>query len=93
MSRFTVDNNKLVYRFDAEKLWIEPWGKDALRVRATKCAEMPLKDWSLLPQEEVKAEITLNDDGSAEIKNGKITFYNDKGQLLLDEYVRNRQDI
>ncbi len=103
MSRFTVDNNKLVYRFDAEKLWIEPWGKDALRVRATKCAEMPLKDWALLPQEEIKAEITLNDDGSAEIKNGKImakvtrvgkiTFYNDKGRLLLDEYVRNRQDI
>lgn len=103
MSRFSIEKNRLVYRYDAEKLWIESWGKDALRVRATKCAEMPLKDWALLPQQEITPEITLFDDGSAEIKNGKIiakvtrvgkiTFYNDKGQLLLDEYVRNRQDI
>ena len=103
MSRFSTQKNRLIYRYDAEKLWIEPWGKDALRVRATKCAEMPLKDWALLPQAEITPEITLFDDGSAEIKNGKIiakvtrvgkiTFYNDKGQLLLDEYVRNRQDI
>ena len=103
MSRFSREKNRLVYRYDAEKLWIEPWGVDALRVRATKCARMPLKDWALLPQAEIAPEITLNDDGSAEIRNGKIiakitrvgkiTFYNDKGQLLLDEYVRNRQDI
>ena len=30
------EGNKLVYHYDAEELWIEPWGDNAVRVRATK---------------------------------------------------------
>ena len=102
-TRFHIENNRLIYRYDAEKMWIEPWGENSLRVRSTKCADMPTEDWALLTPAELKPEITLNDDGSAVIKNGKIiakvtkvgkiTFYNSEGKMLLDEYVRTRDDI
>ena len=32
-----------------ETVWIEPWGKDSLRVRATCRREMSGRDWALLP--------------------------------------------
>ena len=41
--------SRLVWRFKEQILWVEPWGKDSIRVRATTLAEMPLRDWSLLP--------------------------------------------
>ena len=43
------EENRLVYHYDAEELWIEPWGENSLRVRATKKAEMPQRDLALLP--------------------------------------------
>ena len=52
--------------------------------------------------EEVTPEIEVREDGAticngkirAEINLiGKIAFYNQKGELLLDEYVRNRKDM
>ena len=49
MAIFEKQGNRLVFLYDAEKLWIEPWGPDSLRVRATKDASMPEEDWALLP--------------------------------------------
>jgi alpha-D-xyloside xylohydrolase len=99
---FTKEKNRLIYRYDAEKLWVEPWGKNSLRVRASKMAEMPPEDWALLPPESCSAEIKIEESG-ASIKNGKIelrisgagkiTIYNSRGEVLLDEYLRNRRDI
>jgi len=100
---YYVQSNRLVYRYDAEQLWIEPWGANAIRVRATKTASMPAEDWALQqPAPPVKAQITLSDD-SACLDNGKITatvtrrgklsIRNSKGKLLLEEYVRNRRDV
>ena len=43
---FRKENDKLIYRYDAEKLWIEPWGENALRIRATKDNIMPPEDWA-----------------------------------------------
>ncbi len=101
-SCFTKDKNRLIFSFDSEMLWIEPWGKNSLRIRGTKGPEMPLNDWALLPQQDCDATIEINEDGSAAIKNGKIraevsrlgliSFFNDKDELLLKEYVRNRED-
>jgi alpha-D-xyloside xylohydrolase len=83
MSRFSKDGNRLIYRFDAEKLWIEPWGENSLRVRSTKLAEMPgadahngldrgnTEDWALLPQKPCAAEISVTEKYGL-IKNGKI---------------------
>ena len=48
MSVFQQEGNRLKYHYDAEELWLEPWGANSLRVRATKEAEMPKESWALL---------------------------------------------
>ena len=100
---FEQKGNALCYRYEAERVRIEPWGADSLRVRAWKTAEMDPADWALIkPEKEITPEIEVREDG-ATIRNGKIraeinligkiAFYNQKGELLLDEYVRNRKDM
>ncbi|KAJ0421871.1 glycosyl hydrolases family 31-domain-containing protein [Aspergillus carlsbadensis] len=42
-----AEDDKLVFRFDDHTLWIEPWGPNALRIRATKLANMPTENWAL----------------------------------------------
>ncbi len=103
-SMFTVDGNRLIREYDGEKMWIEPWGKDSLRVRSTELTTIEEEDWALLPQHDNKAEIAIDED-KATIVNGKIKavvsseaagktiFYNQKGDILLQEYVRNRKNL
>jgi len=100
MSVFSQNGSNLVYRYDAETLTIALWGEDALRVRATKNSAFSDEAWALLPQEFAKTEITIGEDG-ASITNGRITakitsfgklcFYNQKEELLLEEYLRSRK--
>lgn len=103
MNVFRKENNCLKYHYDAEELWIEPWGDNSFRVRATKMAEMPKENWALsVETEAIMPEIKIEKD-YAGIKNGKIearisrygklTFYNQRGEVLLDEYLRNRLDV
>ncbi len=100
---FERKGDALCYRYDAERLIVEPWGDNSLRVRASKLPVMPEEDWALLPAPKAESvEISIS-DMSAEITNGKIRavinnigklfFYNQKGELLLEEYVRNRIDM
>jgi alpha-D-xyloside xylohydrolase len=99
---FTKLNNKLIFHYDAEELWIEPWGKNALRIRASKNDVMSEENWALLDVAKEESFIELKDD-SAMIQNGKvkavvtrfgkIMIYNQKGELLLEEYNRNRKDV
>ncbi|HHV75501.1 MAG TPA: glycoside hydrolase family 31 protein [Thermoanaerobacterium sp.] len=101
-SIFRVEGNRLIREYDGEKLWIEPWGQNSLRVRATRMAFMPDELWALLEQESCDAKILI-DENRATIENGKIraeitvggkiTFYNQKCEVLLQEFVRNRNDI
>ncbi|KAK9782243.1 hypothetical protein AB5N19_09829 [Seiridium cardinale] len=96
------EHGRLCYRYDAEQLWIEPWGDNAFRVRATKAHTMPSEDWALIQQPASKPEISVTKD-SGTITNGKIhavvtsggklTIHNSKGDLLLEEYARNRRDV
>ena len=100
---FRQEPGALVYEYDCELVRIDAWGENSLRVRATKMAAMPPQDWVLT--EPVKATEPIIEIGefSASITNGKIKavinnigkifFYNQKGKLLLEEYVRNRRDI
>ncbi len=101
---FRQEGNRLVYEYDNETLWIEAWGENAVRVRATKEYEMPQEDWALsIPQPNAKSAIVIAEDGSASLQNGKITvrcsakgwlsFYNQKGERILHEYQRNRRDL
>lgn len=84
-----------------ELLRIEAWGKDALRVRSFPNGWVCEEQGAL--QEEVpalEAQVRELPDGGVEIVNGKIravldnrkrlTFYNEKNQVLLREYIRLR---
>ncbi|WP_077533332.1 glycoside hydrolase family 31 protein [Massiliimalia massiliensis] len=88
--------NRLVREYDREKLWIEPWGENGLRVRATKNFKMEEENWALL-ESESNAQITIDGQNALVINgkitaqvldNGKILFYRDGKTLLLEEYLR-----
>ena len=40
---FEKNGTRLVWRWKEQILWVEPWGRDSIRVRATALAEMPLR--------------------------------------------------
>ena len=103
MSIFNEDNGILKYHYDAEEVWLEPWGKNSLRIRATKNPEFNKENWAL--QIKVRKTVPVIEIGENEAsiingkikavitKYGKITFYHARtGKLLLDEYLRNRKD-
>jgi alpha-D-xyloside xylohydrolase len=92
-------DGRLVRQFDHEQLWIEPWGPNSLRVRATRRARMEAFDWTLLPHDGSAARIEIR-DGSAQISQGELTahvndegwlrFTNGSGAVLLEERWRDR---
>lgn len=98
------NGNRLIFRYDAEEVWIEPWGKDAFRIRATKEWQYPDENegWALQKVKQEAADITI-EDKQATIVNGKIKaivssfgkikIFNAAGKLLLEEYLRNREDL
>ncbi|HEY9575522.1 MAG TPA: glycoside hydrolase family 31 protein [Lachnospiraceae bacterium] len=103
MSIFVEENGCLLYHYDAETVKIEPWGQNAFRIRARKSMKFTGEDWALsIKQNKIEGKIHIEND-KATIENGKIkalitkygklTFYNEKGKLLLDEYLRNRKDV
>jgi alpha-D-xyloside xylohydrolase len=101
MALFT-EKNRLVYRYDAEQLWIEPWGKNGLRVRSTKGPVMGSEDWALLPPKESRGEISVSENSGTVVNGnikavisggGHLSFYNQKGKKLAEEYLRNRRDL
>lgn len=99
---FRADGNSLICEYDSESLILEPWGANSLRVRAAKMPCFLQEDWALLPKNGGKGEITISGE-SAAITNGKIhasvspggkiTFRNQRNEILLEEYVRNRKNV
>lgn len=98
---FKVEENKLIYQYDGEKVWIEPWGNNSVRVRATKCREMPEENWALCEKPEGSCDIEIGEQG-ASLKNGFLTVHISKAgkivmyhrdNIILEEYTRNRRDL
>lgn len=58
---FLEKNGCLYYEFDHETLKIEPWGENAVRIRATKNKEFTNENWAL-------EEVPQNTEDSVEIK-------------------------
>ena len=100
MSMFSMYNDMLVCRTKGEKLVIEPWGDDSLRVRAVPMGEVYNTNVALLPKNSFCCgDITIGEN-TATIRNGKIkavicyeewskgltiSYYNQKDELLLEE--------
>ncbi|MDD2579662.1 MAG: glycoside hydrolase family 31 protein [Eubacteriales bacterium] len=133
MAYMDIANQRLFWQRDTEKILIEPWGRDGLRVRVTHRADFDRdRDWALLPQPAVStgvqteifetapdnfaqdaarlgqgeyhvAEKPQKKPNAMRISNGQITaeidrhgylsFYNQRGEVLTREYVRNRNDL
>lgn len=117
------EGNKVIIAEGKSAVWVEPWGRNSIRVRMTAQPAMDGNDWALTePVEETMPEITFetvdvtdpwyqgeewakyHQTGTqARMVNGKITvkishegwlsFYNQRGELLTEEYWRNRNRI
>ena len=101
---FDTKDSRLIWRYDAEELWIESWGENSLRVRCSKLQHsFPDENWALQDKVPVvKADIKIEKEKAtiingkirAEVSSfGKIKMYNQKNELLLEEYVRVRRDL
>ncbi|RKU41502.1 hypothetical protein DL546_002440 [Coniochaeta pulveracea] len=103
----TQTDTRLIYRNDSETLWIEPHGPNALRVRSTKSASMPIQDWALdepappctpttppPPPPPRPATLTNGNITASLTPRGRLTISETKtGRVLLREYTRNRDDV
>ena len=85
MMKFLKDGSALLFLHQGERVRIEPWGQDSLRVRASMAPEFSGKDWALTePPAPAASEIAIErmdvtwDDGTVEtrelasIVNGRI---------------------
>lgn len=100
----SIEGQKIIYEYDGETLWVEPWGENSLRVRAVHLRAVDeAVDWALLPGASVEAEARMTEWEGEEAarlqngkltavvqKNGRLTFLNGKGEILLQEFVRDR---
>ena len=99
---FSIRDGALLRTCCGERLLIEPWGRDALRVRSTMQADFAQEHWALdaeRPPGAADVNIADGDDG-ASIRSGdilaridprgQISYYNAAGNLLLAEYMRLR---
>lgn len=99
MSRFTQCGNQIISRMDGETLVLEPWGTDSVRVRARMMGDVTDDRYALLDAPQTDVQITI-EEKKATLVNGKMTaviqvstwreyaqisFYNEKGELLLKE--------
>ena len=117
------EGSRIIIAEGKSSVWVEPWGRNSVRVRMTAQPVMDGNDWALTePVEEVTPEITFetidvtdpwyrgeewakyHQTGTqAKLVNGKLTvkishegwlsFYNQRGELLTEEYWRNRNRI
>ncbi len=97
-----LKNNRIEKRYDKELLIIEAWSEDSLRVRSFPDGKFRDEPYALIESDFKDTNVKVEDIGNGDYKitNGKIhaildhrdriTFYNDKGQVLLKEYIRLR---
>ncbi len=96
--------HRLVWqRARRETLWIEPWGVDRLRVRATVLPEMPLRDWSLIkpltkdwsrsPLATPTARISNGGLLPPSTSRGRVRFFKDGATDPLLEEIASGQTI
>ena len=102
MSELIQHANAIEWRFERQILRIEPWGENSLRVRATCAPSFNDQLHALLPQASGQAVIeqdaetlTLTHGNIRAVLNlkGQLAFYNQRGELLLEEMWRQRSTV
>ena len=93
---------RLVYQLNREKIWIEAWGTNSLRVRCTMNPEMPTEDWALsreTAQQTTPTAAVALDFATNTITNGRLSatinergglVFKKDGQPILTEFYRTR---
>lgn len=96
-----IKNNRIEKRYDDELLIIEPWGENSLRVRTFLDQHFVDRENALTEKIDNKYLVKLSyEDDVATLINGNIkvtldhrdrlTFYNEKNEVLLKEFIRLR---
>lgn len=96
-----IKKNKLIYKNEGEVLIVEGWGENSLRIRSFPNSKVLSGEGALLTNNsKVSAVVKMIGSKSAEIQNGNIravldsrnrlTFYNQKEEILLKEFIRTR---
>ena len=74
--QFRKMNNGLLMNHQGEMLFVEPWGKDALRVRASRYPKFTGNNWALeeeVPQSGRQAVVEIDEQkNEAQITNGRL---------------------
>ncbi len=93
---FAKDGNALIYKRQGETVRIEPWGRNALRVRATVLPDFTGRVNALTEEVTKEGTVTINGMMGGEIVNGRIkatvnevgiiTFYRDDKRVLREYY-------
>lgn len=94
MADIRIEGNRVVYETGGELLWLEPYGPDRIRVRASARGRIELHDWTLLPPLPSQPR-AYTEDGQGVLVNGrlcaavtqagKVTFYRDGEELLAEQ--------
>lgn len=91
-----VEGKRIIWETEGEIVWIEPYGKDAIRFRSSRSLRIDADlNWTLLePVESDDAKIEVTKE-KAVLKNGKISveilgdgtvnYYKDNGEPLIRE--------
>ncbi|WPP42739.1 glycoside hydrolase family 31 protein [Paenibacillus hunanensis] len=99
-----AESNRLIFEYANEYLVVEPWLQDSIRVRSTMYPQLQADAGALLelPAEDVStasvrvkpsrfAYLTNGNITAVLDPNGKLTFLNREGEILLEEYNRSHQ--
>ncbi|MFI3177915.1 MAG: glycoside hydrolase family 31 protein, partial [Eubacteriales bacterium] len=91
---------KLIRKYDKSLMCIEPWGENSLRIRVTQAREiiedipnaleLPVDSSAHISIEDDCATITNGNITCRVVNTGKLKFYNQKGEVILEEYERSR---
>ena len=78
---FRQEGSTLIWQRNGETVWVQPWGKDSLRVRATRGQAILDTTWGLLPAAPGAAKLDITESG-ATVSNGAITAHMAAGGRL-----------
>lgn len=76
-------DNKLIREYDGEKMQLEAFGKNSLRIRITRLNDFSDESWALLPQPEQQVHISIAKNKD----NGKFLKVNSEERVVGDSAV------